>query len=285
MSRLRRPDVPGAIFHLNTRTQGAEPWFTPELRGPIVEYTAEAFRKSDSRLLAYAVMPNHLHLVLRQGKRAASRLMQQLLTRVALLVKRANGTEGHVFGGRYHHVLCDNPKHQRIVIAYVNRNPTVAGLVRKATSYPWCSERAYAGARGAARCMADVLALEEGLELFGATGGELAPGPNAYIHHVRDRRLDTPEGLLALTKAVDPGLLSGDELESALTAIARRVMSEHRCRVPLDLIRTSRRTRAITEMRRLLVTAMSDAGFRNQLIARYLRVTDQCVSAILVRHR
>ncbi len=61
MARIARPYLPGTIFHVTARTQGHAAWFTPDVRDSITAFMASAITGSDARLLAFAVMPNHLH--------------------------------------------------------------------------------------------------------------------------------------------------------------------------------------------------------------------------------
>lgn len=176
MSRKRRSHLPGVIFHVTTRTQGHEPWFTPGVRTRITEFIGEAFRRSDADLMAYAVMPNHLHLVLRQGPSPLDVLMQPLLRRIALLVQRVHGTEGHVFERRYGDVPCRDPRHARNVIAYVHLNPVRAGLTTTASAYRWTTRALYSGEPAAVMRREHDTAVdaELGLRLFAPDDG-LAP--------------------------------------------------------------------------------------------------------------
>ncbi|MBF6169822.1 transposase, partial [Streptomyces gardneri] len=89
--------LPGGIFHLTARTLRREHRFTPRLRSLAVAAIADAAERADCRILAVAVMSNHLHIVAQQGDRPLSALMQPLLRRLAHRIQEAHDLEGPVF--------------------------------------------------------------------------------------------------------------------------------------------------------------------------------------------
>ena len=143
MGRRRRPHLPGTIFHLVTRTQRHEPLFVRPLRTPIVGLIHSAVQRTDAKLIAYAVMPNHLHIALLQGEDRLTATMQPLLRRLALLVQRHHGIEGRILERAYRDRACRDAEHARTVVAYVHLNPWRAGLCDDALEYPWSSQPAY----------------------------------------------------------------------------------------------------------------------------------------------
>src|SRR5262249_39906427 len=74
------------------------------------------------RLVHFAVMADHLHLIVEaRDKRALSRGMQGLAIRVAKAANRGDRT-GKVFRDRYHAVVLDSPGRVRNAVAYVLLN-------------------------------------------------------------------------------------------------------------------------------------------------------------------
>lgn len=133
MGRQLRPQLPGVPFHVTARVQGRAAWFTGVER-PLENRILAAPRRSDATLLAYAVMPNHLHLVVVQGSQPLSQLMQPLLTRIALLVQRRTGREGHIFERRFRASPCLDPDYLRNAIAYVHLMDFVRSCARTSAS-------------------------------------------------------------------------------------------------------------------------------------------------------
>lgn len=314
MPRAPRSHLPGAVFHLTARTQGHEPWFTEELRPRIADVIAWSLGVSDALLLAWAIMPNHLHLVVRQGGWRLERVMHPLLHRTAILVQRTHGVEGHVFERRFRDRACLDPDYVRNAIVYTHLNPVRAGLVRTPIDYAWTSHTMYAVAAGGPSCMDGVLSAESGLPLFAAWPG-MAPGElrQAYERFVdwrmqQDRRLkaeDSGDEMIPLPNApivrdgdrcwsrafaplFRPHRMSGEDglqRRHDLGKIAVDALAELAPGVPLERVRSSCKERAVVRARRGLVRRMSDAGHLGVAIARYLRVTPQCVSNILSRDR
>lgn len=312
MSRTPRSYLPGAVFHLTARTQGHEPWFTTAVRTRLVEFIAHAFAVSDARLLAFAVMPNHIHLVIQQGRWTLGRVVQPLLRRSAGLVHTRHQTEGHVFERRFRDRPCIHPYHARNTIAYVNLNPVRAGLVDDPGDYPWTSHRRYAAPRAGQRCMEGVLAVECGLRLFGTgTEASLAEQRRAYAEFLawriqRDNSAHTdthgPADTVAPTpwastdgdwsRPYAPLFTTGSPTEPARDSVRPRPhphpMAQAIARqsgVELEKVRSSYKGKAVARTRRDIVIRLDAVGHRPGAIARYLRVTPQCVSNILARHR
>lgn len=312
MGRKRRPYLPGAIFHLTTRTQGHEPWFTPTLRSRMVTYLASVLSESDAALLAYAIMPNHLHLVLRQGSWPLGRIMQMFLRRTALLVQRSHGVEGHVFERPFKDRPCHDPAYARNMIVYTNLNPPRAGLVDYDGRYAWCSHAFYLGDRRPPPAIAAVLAVDQGLRLFAtreySSLGHLRTAYRAFVEWrvecdeaarsgkpgARDKILPPPSVLARDTSwsrsfvplfrthaATDQGDPGAAEARADLEAIARGVLAELAGDLPLEQVRCTYKGQRVVRVRRAMILRMSAAGHAGAAIARYLRVSDQCVSKVL----
>jgi putative transposase len=92
------------------------------------------------RLLAYCLMPNHFHLVLRpHGDGDLSRWMQWLMTAHVRRYLKHYGHSGHVWQGRFKAFPIQDDEHLVTVVRYVERNPLRAGLVERAEDWPWSS--------------------------------------------------------------------------------------------------------------------------------------------------
>lgn len=314
MGRRHRSYLPGAVFHLTTRTQGGEPWFTPVLRTQLVDYAASAIRRTDATLLAYAVMPNHLHLVLRQGRQPLHRVMQPLLRRAALVVQRSHGVVGHVFQRRYRDHACFDPDYARNTVVYTHLNPLRAGIVEDPRTYEWASHRFYLGEATVPESMASVLVVNDGLRLFapwdGCTISELR---RAYSRFVAWRlecdRQAAAEELIDEARALPsrPSVLAADlawshnfvplfrdvtagganspptdgSAAGDLDRIARQTLAEHAPNLQLDEVRTNSKRPAIVRARRRLIPRLAAAGHPGAAIARFLGVSQQCVSNVL----
>src|SRR5687768_12528560 len=113
MPRIRRPYLPGTLFHVATRTINKTRWFEPEVRDAIVSIIGDALLRSDTLLLAYVIMSNHLHLFMRQGAAPLGTIMHVIKRRIAAVLKRRLEWTGGIFEKPYYAFPCSDPQHAR----------------------------------------------------------------------------------------------------------------------------------------------------------------------------
>ncbi len=135
----------GALYHVTARGNNREPIFLDErdyrqyLR--LLRQYKDRFQFT---LHAYALMPNHVHLILEPAvETTVSRVMQCLTIAYTKWFNRRYRRVGHVFQGRFHSKLIDKETYLLVASRYVHLNPVRANLVRQPADYPWSSYRAY----------------------------------------------------------------------------------------------------------------------------------------------
>jgi putative transposase len=102
----------------------------------------QAVERSNTRLLAYCLMPNHWHLVVWPRKNdELSRFVGWLtLTHTQRWhAYRNSAGSGHVYQGRFKSFPVQEDEHFYTVARYVERNALRAGLVRRAENWKWSS--------------------------------------------------------------------------------------------------------------------------------------------------
>jgi putative transposase len=105
-----------------------------------VELIAETQAVRPMRLLAYCLMPNHLHLVLwPEADDAVERFVGRLLLIHAKRFNTFQGTSGPVYPKRYEAVSVQAGRNLYRVIRYVERNPCAARLAPTPGDWPWSS--------------------------------------------------------------------------------------------------------------------------------------------------
>lgn len=102
-------------------------------------------KKHDWRILAYCLMRNHYHLVLRIGPTGLAQGMCELQTGYAVSFNRTHGRIDHLFGKRYWSERAVSDDHRKNVVRYVLQNPRRAGAKGPLESHRWTSYAATIG--------------------------------------------------------------------------------------------------------------------------------------------
>ena len=98
-------------------------------------------------LLAYCLMPNHFHLLLRQlGENDMTEFMKCLGTSYSMYFNDKYKRVGSLFQGRYKAVLVENDDYLLHLSRYIHLNPYCKGLTL--AEYDWSSYQEYLGLRG-----------------------------------------------------------------------------------------------------------------------------------------
>ena len=143
MPRTARASVADVCYHVINRGNGQRSVFHADADyAAFLKLLAEAKEHIPMRLLAYCLMPSHIHLVVRPvGDGDLGRWMQWLLTSHVRRYHRHYQTSGHVWQGRFKAFPVQEDDHLLTVIRYVERNPVrAAGLdVSMAEYWPWSS--------------------------------------------------------------------------------------------------------------------------------------------------
>ena len=147
MPRPPRIWYPGALYHVMARGDNREAIFfaSPDYRTYLF-MLRRALRRYDGRLLAYALMTNHVHLFVETGQtHPVSKIMQSINTAYTFYMHRRYKRVGHIFQGRFHAILVEKDSYALEVTRYIHLNPVRAGMVRRPEDYRWSSYRAYLG--------------------------------------------------------------------------------------------------------------------------------------------
>jgi len=97
---------------------------------------------------AWALIPNHFHVLLRTGNVPISVLMKRLLTGYVVNFNRRHNRYGHLFQNRYKSILCQEDSYLLELVRYIHLNPIRAGLVKEykeLSGYPYCGHGAIMG--------------------------------------------------------------------------------------------------------------------------------------------
>ena len=100
--------------------------------------------KFDFYLYHYALMKNHVHLILEVSEKTSlAKLMQGLALSYYHHYRRKNKYVGHLWQGRFKSHFIENDKYLITAALYVEKNPVEAGIVSDPSEYRWSSYRYY----------------------------------------------------------------------------------------------------------------------------------------------
>lgn len=97
--------------------------------------------------LAYCLMANHLHLVLRAPDGVLPEAMHHLTSTYSHRLNARRGRDGPLFRGRYHSIPVESDEYLLWVTRYVHRNALDIAGVETPRDHRWSSYRTYLGLR------------------------------------------------------------------------------------------------------------------------------------------
>ncbi len=130
MPRRSRIDAPGALHHIIAGGIEKGKIFRDDSdRNNFLERLGEILEDSKTPCLAWALIPNHFHLLLKTGQTPVATLMRRLLTGYAVSFNRRHRRYGHVFQNRYKSILCQEDAYLLELVRYIHLNPLRVRIV------------------------------------------------------------------------------------------------------------------------------------------------------------
>jgi putative transposase len=149
MPRGPRLDAPGALHHVMVRgIEGRPVFLTDADRKDLLDRIGTSVSATGCQVLAWALLPNHFHLLVRTGPRPLSTVMRRILTGYAGTFNRRYRRRGHLFQNRYKSILVEEEPYLLELVRYLHLNPLRAGLVKSLSEldvFPWAGHSALLG--------------------------------------------------------------------------------------------------------------------------------------------
>ncbi|MGY0635192.1 REP-associated tyrosine transposase [Luteimonas sp. A478] len=129
----------GQAWHLTFTTHGREPLFEDFQAARVVSACLhDSIAISDGSVLAWVVMPDHVHCLLQlDGDQPLHVAVGGLKSGSARRVNRALGRTGPLWTRAYHDHAIRSGEDLRSVARYIVANPLRAGLVQRIGDYPF----------------------------------------------------------------------------------------------------------------------------------------------------
>lgn len=181
MPRKSRLDAPGAINHIIFRGIEKRVIFRDDVDydnfllrfGNIIEET-------ETLCLAWALMPNHVHLLLRTGSFPISTVMRRLLTGYAQQFNRRHKRHGQLMQNRFKSFLCEEDLYLKELVRYIHLNPIRACIVENMGDLGKFSYTGHSAITG--KCKRQWQSVNYVLEYFGDTERSAR---NQYLNYMK----------------------------------------------------------------------------------------------------
>jgi putative transposase len=114
------------------------------------------------RIIAYCLMPTHLHLILEQlEEKGISVFMNKILNSYTRYFNLKRGRKGPLWESRFKNVLVSSDEQLLHLTRYIHLNPVTAYLVEKPESWEWSSYLQYLGKeKDRICCLDNILEIE-----------------------------------------------------------------------------------------------------------------------------
>jgi putative transposase len=291
-------------------------FITDEDREDFVSRLADLAGKQSIKIYAWALLPNHFHLLCKTQNKPLASNMRKLLTGYVVNFNRRHKRHGHLFQNRYKSIVCQEENYLRKLVRYIHLNLLRAGIVKdlkELNRSPWSGHSALIGktkrewqdteyvlsffGEGRKKIKKYLEFIQEGIplgrrsELVGGGLIRSLGGWSAVLalrgqseKQVADARIlgdgDFVQGVLSEMDYFAKENLRLPRVNKDLTVLAQKVCNLNK--LTLEELRSgSRRPSVIKARGELSQAGVQLLGFSGADIARYLGVTNSCVTRAL----
>jgi REP element-mobilizing transposase RayT len=115
-------------------------WLRDKRVAELVEQTLLHYDGNKYRILAWCIMPNHVHVIVEMlGKFALSEILHSWKSYIAHKVNKLLNRSGIFWFREYHDRLIRDAEHLAAAVNYVETNPVKARLVTRKEEWEWSS--------------------------------------------------------------------------------------------------------------------------------------------------
>ena len=135
--------IQGHYYHIYNRGAGRHDLFIERDNYLyVLRKTKEICDELNLAVIAYCLMPNHYHFLLRQdGDASAGEFPGRVFGGYSRAVNLCYGWSGTLFESRYKARHVDRDTYLRHLCRYIHANPVVSGLVRRPQEWPYSNFR------------------------------------------------------------------------------------------------------------------------------------------------
>ena len=145
MPRKRIPLIPGQYYHIYNRAIAGNLLFREERNYLYFISRIEKFLFEAADLLAYCLMPNHYHLIVKIINGRFSSAMQRMAVSYVLGYNKVYNQNGHLFQGVFQRKQVNDLNYLLHLSRYIHLNPVKAKLVNQPEDWEYSSYQGYIG--------------------------------------------------------------------------------------------------------------------------------------------
>lgn len=319
MPRLARLDAPGILHHVMGRGIERRKIFINDVdRNDFISRLALLCQSGGMDVYAWVLMPNHFHILCKTKNLPLASNMRRLLTGYVVNFNKRHRRYGHLFQNRYKSIVCQEDRYLKELVRYIHLNRMRGRLittVKELNKDPWSGHSALSG-----KIKREWQDTGYVLSFFGVKGRSRQNYLN-YVRRGIDqgRRPDLVGGGLIRSMGgwsavissrkrgerniADQRILGNHEfVENVISGLDDRIkkklrLSEQRIgikelgnriseefSIPISELKSGSRRDVIVNARQVLswiaVTELGDSGAD---VARFLGVTNSCVTRIIAK--
>lgn len=278
MPRKPRIEYPGAFYHVIVRGNQKQRIFKDQADIQKYLLTLTVYKnRTGSRIYAYVLMNNHVHLLIETQDIPLSKVMQGLNQTYTMYFNRRYRTVGHLFQGRYKAILCDQEAYLLGLVKYIHQNPLRAQIAERLDVHPWSSHHAYTGKNNPL----GLVDVDQVLRMFSENKSRARSKyrefmadqdtlNKANVYATVDQRLQgNDEFVKRVLERHDQEAIQSRKKKKGLDEIAQAIESLYE--MPLDELRSNFRTVNIARARKIFSQAAVALGHRRSEIAKFMQ--------------
>jgi putative transposase len=149
MARRNIPFLPNNYYHVYNRGANKAKIFCDRKDYLLLlRLISEHIRQLKITVIAYCLMSNHFHFILRQdGQTKISDFMQAVFHKYSMSFNQSHNHSGTLFEGPFRAILIDKDEYLLHLCRYIHRNPLEAGIVKQPEQWPYSNYLEFLGQR------------------------------------------------------------------------------------------------------------------------------------------
>jgi putative transposase len=142
MSRLRRIEQSHRFFFVTTNLAKDTPLFSAAERTLVLADLRAIGSTHDFLLLAFLVMPDHLHLMIYPRETTLTGILRDFKSKSAQTIRKSRNCLGPIWQSHFFDFICRRVSDYWSKVEYIHQNLVTDGLVESPEAWAWSSAAA-----------------------------------------------------------------------------------------------------------------------------------------------